>query len=224
MLDKRQLLFLKSFLEIFQKQCWDEARNLDISKEELKGIELSNAHVEVKNLEQSSTDCRSLIRQIDRLIKMKTTYYFDEENKFHIANLDKVIQVLGKKKVLNGDVEFIGNSDNISHQQRKYFFGSIVKDIQMEFVRRGNDVTAQTVKEFLQRQFLFREKLCDITGQYVKSFISLSNSDKALSKEEFQQKKELIQQWAAEKLEIDIKDPDANWKMYKEKSNKSETN
>lgn len=69
MLDKRQLLFLKSFLEIFQNQCWDEARKLDISKEELEGIELSNATMEVNNLERSSNDCASLIRQIDRLIK-----------------------------------------------------------------------------------------------------------------------------------------------------------
>ena len=47
--------------------CWNNAQTLDKTKDVFEGIELSNATQEVKNLEKSSTDCKGLVRQIEKI-------------------------------------------------------------------------------------------------------------------------------------------------------------
>ncbi len=146
---------------------------------------------------------------------MKTRYYFDEHDNFHLIDKDKIVNYLRRKKVKSGDCDFTPDSENISHQQRKYFFGLVAKRINEKFRSDGNDVNISEVVDFLKEQFLNFEKFCPITGRYIKVTYSLSNSSKALSREIFQEKKMLIQQWGLDKLGIDIPDPDPNWKVYK---------
>jgi len=147
---------------------------------------------------------------------MKTRYYINEHDKLVIVDFDKLEQHLRNKKVQSGDCDFTPDSENISHQQRKYFYGLIAEMICNEFRDRGNDVDKiKDVIPFIKNQWMYYEKFCPITGMYIKVLYSLSNSSKALSREIFQEKKMLIQQWGLEKLGIDIPDPDPNWKVYK---------
>jgi len=147
---------------------------------------------------------------------MKTRYYIDEKESLVIIDYDKIVDYAKRNKVQAGSIDILADSDNISHKQRMYFFGLIVDKIYNEFIRRGNDeVTKSIVKKFLHSQWLHTEEFCPITGKYEKHDISLSNSSKGLDKETFNEKKLLIQKWGAEKMGIDIPDPDPNWRMSK---------
>jgi hypothetical protein len=71
------------------------------------------------------------------------------------------------------------------------------------------------VVNFLKDKFLYYEKMCPITGKYIKIPYSLGNNDEGLPIEIFTEKKELIQQFGAEILDIQIPEPNPNYKMYK---------
>lgn len=107
----------------------------------------------------------------------------------------------------------VGN--NISNNQRRYFFGVVVNEIRKRFIELGTQCTKEQVVDFVKDKFLFIEEYSPITNSIVKSYISLSNSEGAMSKEVFTAKKEEIQQWCKEKMDLDIKDPDENLKVYR---------
>lgn len=106
--------------------------------------------------------------------------------------------------------------NTISGAQRRYFFG-VIADILLAFFKStGVDCTKDDVVDLLKDRFLFREQMCPITGRYNKKPISLSDREKSLTREEFSEKKESIQRWAAESLNgLYIPDPDPNWRLYK---------
>jgi hypothetical protein len=147
---------------------------------------------------------------------MQTTYYFDDRDEFIIADFAKIKTFLHGKKMQSGDVEFIPHSENITHQQRKYFYGLLAKMIceRLNFLGT-NSVTVPDVVNFLKDKFLYYEKMCPITGKYIKIPYSLGNNDEGLPIEIFTEKKELIQQFGAEILDIQIPEPNPNYKMYK---------
>ena len=106
--------------------------------------------------------------------------------------------------------------NNITNNQRRYFFGVVVSLIQKKFIELGTQCTKEQVVDFLKDKFLFTEEYSPLTNSIVKTQISLSNTSEGLSKEVFSEKKEEIQQWCAEKLDgLIIPDPNPNYKMYK---------
>jgi len=106
--------------------------------------------------------------------------------------------------------------NNISNNQRRYFFGVVVSLIQKKFIELGTQCTKEQVVDFIKDKFLFTEEYSPLTNSIVKSYISLSNSSDGLSKEVFTQKKSEIQQWCAEKLDgLQIPEPNENLKVYK---------
>ena len=117
-----------------------------------------------------------------------------------------------------GTITFEPHKNSISHNQRKYFYGVIVDILHAFFVSTGErpeEVKKEDVLDFIKDRFLFREKLCPIANRYIKVYISLSANKGGMTMEEFTEKKEAIQQWAMEKLNLDIPEPDKNWRMYK---------
>lgn len=104
--------------------------------------------------------------------------------------------------------------DNISHRQRKYFFGVIAKRIQERLNELGNTATQGDVVEWIKDAFMFREKLNKVTGKVIKSPISLSDSSNGLTKPEFQKVKEDIQRFCAEEMELIIPDPPSTDDMW----------
>lgn len=106
----------------------------------------------------------------------------------------------------------VGN--NISNNQRRYFFGVVVNEIRKRFIELGTQCTKEQVVDFVKDKFLFTEEYSPITNSIVKSYISLSNSEGAMSKEVFTEKKEEIQRFASEILGIAIADPDPQCKVF----------
>lgn len=97
--------------------------------------------------------------------------------------------------------------NNISHQQRKYFFGVVVKELRLGFLDAGTVLSTQQIIDYLKHEFIYREEYNPITDTVIKTPISLGNNDKGLTKEEFDRIKLAIQQHAAEVWNIIIPDP-----------------
>lgn len=104
---------------------------------------------------------------------------------------------------------------NITANQRNYFYGVVVETLRVFFSAGGEKYDKETIVEFLKDKFLFREKMNPIGNRYIKVPISLSNSDTAMTIEEFTDKKEDIQRWAAQTLNLDIPDPDKDFIYHK---------
>lgn len=98
-------------------------------------------------------------------------------------------------------------TDNISHRQRKYFFGVVISDLQSGFADKGIAVSVQELRTLLDELFMFREEYNPILDTTLKARISLSDSPKGITKEEFNRIKEAIQKHASEKWDIYVHDP-----------------
>jgi len=105
-------------------------------------------------------------------------------------------------------------TDNISHAQRKYFFGVVISDLQSGFANKGIAVSVQELRTLLETLFMFRDEYNPILDTTLKARISLSNSPKGISKEEFNTIKNAIQQHAATEWDIYVHDP--NEPIFKE--------
>ena len=105
-------------------------------------------------------------------------------------------------------------TDNISHQQRKYFFGVVIQDLQSGFADKGIAVSVQELRTLLETLFMFREEYNPVLDTTLKARISLSNSPKGISKDEFNTIKNAIQQHAATEWDIYVHDP--NEPIFKE--------
>jgi hypothetical protein len=105
-------------------------------------------------------------------------------------------------------------TDNISHQQRKYFFGVVISDLQSGFANKGIAVSVQDLRTLLETLFMFREEYNPVLDTTLKARISLSNSPKGISKDEFNTIKNAIQQHAATEWDIYVHDP--NEPIFKE--------
>lgn len=98
-------------------------------------------------------------------------------------------------------------TDNISHRQRKYFFGVVIEDLQRGFSEQGNAQTQQQIREILEYLFMYRERYCEVLNKHIRTRISLSNSPKGITKEEFNRIKDAIQQHAITEWGIYVHDP-----------------
>jgi hypothetical protein len=105
-------------------------------------------------------------------------------------------------------------TDNISHQQRKYFFGVVISDLQSGFANKGIAVSVQELRTLLETLFMFRDEYNPVLDTTLKARISLSNTAKGISKEEFNTIKNAIQQHAATEWNIYVHDP--NEPIFKE--------
>ena len=98
-------------------------------------------------------------------------------------------------------------TDNISHQQRKYFFGVVISDLQSGFANKGIAVSVQELRTLLDELFMFREEYNPVLDTTLKARISLSDSPKGITKDEFNTIKNAIQQHAASEWDIYVHDP-----------------
>ena len=134
--------------------------------------------------------------------------------KAHKLDLDRRALEMQLKAVKDGfyTITIEPVSDNISHRQRKYFFGVVVRALQLGFTERGIPLKQQDIIDYLKDKFIFRETPNPLYGEMLKVPISLSNSDKGLTKPEFNAMKEQIQEFAATEWGIII--PDPNEKIF----------
>ncbi len=95
----------------------------------------------------------------------------------------------------------------ISHQQRKYFFGVVVDRIRLGFLDKGIITTVEEIRALLNELFIHRLEYNPVLDATLKVPISLSNSSKGIDKAEFNTIVNLIQQHAIQEWSIEIPDP-----------------
>ena len=98
-------------------------------------------------------------------------------------------------------------TNNISHQQRKYFFGVVVDRIRLGFLDKGIVTTVDEIRALLNELFIHRLEYNPVLDTTLKVPISLSNSSKGIDKAEFNAIVNLIQQHAMQEWSIEIPDP-----------------
>ena len=139
--------------------------------------------------------------------------HISEDGKFIPDNRQSLAEQMTHWKGRPVKMMLVESDNTISGAQRRYFFGVIVNELHAWFIEHGNQCSKKDVVDYIKDKFLNRETYNYLTNSIIKTYISLSNSDGALSKEEFTEKKEMIQQFAAEKLCLIINDPTE--KVYK---------
>lgn len=148
--------------------------------------------------------------------KIETSAFIDIHGVLQIHDREKFSRALKGQPNTPGTITFEPIKNKITHAQRKYFYGVIVEILQAFFITTGDDeVKKIDVMDLLKDRFLFREKMCPITHKYMKVPISLSDNEGSMTRAEFTEKKEAIQKWAMETLELELPEPDPNWRMYK---------
>lgn len=155
--------------------------------------------------------------------EIKTTFYITNDGKLRLNNEAAFKAAVTCFPGAAGTLTLEPHRNRISHNQRKYFFGVVVEILQVFFEGTGVQCTKQDVLDLLKDRYLFREKLCPITGRFMKVPISLSDSDGAMTHQEFQKAYESIVQWGVETLNVDIPPPDPNWRMYKKEKDATST-
>lgn len=122
------------------------------------------------------------------------------------------------KKIGDGSVEITIDKvgENITSNQRNYFFGVIVDLLHKAFKDLGNQCDKSNILDYIKDKWLFRETFNPITNSLIKTYISLSDSSGAMTKKEFTEKKEQIQEFAATILNVVIPDPLPEYKMFKD--------
>jgi hypothetical protein len=98
-------------------------------------------------------------------------------------------------------------TDNISHQQRKYFFGVVVDRIRLGFLDKGIITSVEEIRALLNELFIHRLEYNPVLDTTLKVPISLSNSSKGIDKAEFNAIKEHIQRHAMQEWSIEIPEP-----------------
>jgi hypothetical protein len=129
--------------------------------------------------------------------------------KAHKLELDRKVLELKLKALKDGyytlTIEAV--TDNISHQQRKYFFGVVVDKIRLGFLDKGIITSVEEIRALLNELFIHRLEYNPVLDTTLKVPISLSNSSKGIDKAEFNAIKENIQRHAMQEWSIEIPDP-----------------
>jgi len=129
--------------------------------------------------------------------------------KAHKLELDRKVLELKLKALKDGyytlTIEAV--TDNISHQQRKYFFGVVVDRIRLGFLDKGIITSVEEIRALLNELFIHRLEYNPVLDTTLKVPISLSNSSKGIDKAEFNAIKEHIQRHAMQEWSIEIPEP-----------------
>ncbi len=105
-----------------------------------------------------------------------------------------------------------------SSEQNRYYWGVVIPYILEAFAEIGNDLQqgnpehAQIVHSFLKGQFLPPRLVCDADGVELK----MEPSTTALSKMEFVEYLDRVIQFAAERLQIVIPEPEEQLKLFEQ--------
>jgi hypothetical protein len=122
-------------------------------------------------------------------------------------NKERFSLLLAKLKDGRYNLTIEPETNNISHAQRKYFFGVVVDRIRLGFLDKGIITTVDEVRALLNELFIHRLEYNPVLDTTLKVPISLSNSSKGIDKAEFNAIKEHIQRHAMQEWSIDIPDP-----------------
>lgn len=124
-----------------------------------------------------------------------------KNGKLAIINKDRLHEDLRQFKDCDVDI-IIKKRGRRSLLQNAYYWGCVVKEVQLRFRELGHDVETDDVHEFLKQKF-HNEQI--VTPQA--EVITVPKSTTEMNKGEFVEYVERIRDWAADTLEIFIPDP-----------------
>lgn len=130
---------------------------------------------------------RGYITDSGKLIILNRHRMEEDLRHFKPCDVDIIVKKRGKRSIL----------------QNAYYFGVVVKEVQLRFRELGHDVDTDTVHEFLKQKFWFEQI---VTPQA--EVIQVPKSTTEMNKDEFSEYIERIKDWAGAVLEIYI--PEAN--------------
>ena len=96
-----------------------------------------------------------------------------------------------------------------SNQQSRYYFGVVVKEIQIRLKQLGNDFDTETIHNFLKDKFNKKELLGE-GGEVIDYFGATTTG---MNKTEFSEFVDKIRAWSLDFLSIDIPEPNAKLEM-----------
>jgi hypothetical protein len=141
------------------------------------------------------------------MTKTEQTGYI-KEGKLHILNRHRLEEDC--RHFPDCDIEIvIKKRGKRSSLQNRYYFGVVVKEIQLRLRELGHDVDTDTVHEFLKQKFN-SEKV--ITPQA--EVFEIPKSTTEMNKDEFTEYVERIKEWASSTLEIYIPDAGVQTELY----------
>lgn len=134
-----------------------------------------------------------------------TAYGTVKDGRLTIANRKRLEQDL--RSFRNCTIEItIKKKNTRSSQQNRYYWGVVVKEIQLRLNDLGNDFEPETVHEFLKDKFNKKEIVGE--GGEVIDFLGASTTE--MNKEEFGVYVDKIIEWAASFLSIAIPLPNTD--------------
>ena len=128
-----------------------------------------------------------------------------EEGVLSLSNRKRLEQDLLQFKGCTVELT-IKKKNHRSTQQNRYYFGVVVKEIEIRMKQLGNDVTPELVHEFLKDRFNKKH----LIGEGGEIIDSIGGSTTELNKEEFMIYVDKIIEWAASVLSIEIKMPNTD--------------
>lgn len=131
-----------------------------------------------------------------------TAYGNIKKGKLTLANRKRFEQDLSGCK--DGVVELTVKARNQrSSPQNRYYWGVVVKEVQIRFRELGNDVTPELTHEFLKGKF----NLKPLIGEGGEVIDNIGGPTPEMNKEEFSEYVDKIIIWAADVLQIVIPYP-----------------
>lgn len=136
--------------------------------------------------------------------------YVDQGGKLHIINKQRLEEDLGQFKPCD-IVMTIKKRGKRSLLQNAYYWGCVVKEVQLRFRELGHDVEADDVHEFLKQKFHFEQIITPNA-----EVIQVAKSTSEMNKSEFGEYIDRIKDWAHDTLEIWIPEAGSQTQMFGE--------
>jgi hypothetical protein len=126
-----------------------------------------------------------------------------------VLDLDKPGLTRQLKQLKDGQYQLTIEAmpNRISDQQRRYFFGVVVRKLILGWAQDGVAMSIEETTDTLKDLFIHRIEWNKVLQRNIKVPISLSRKDKALTKSEFDSMKDAIQHHAITVWGINIPEP-----------------
>lgn len=126
-----------------------------------------------------------------------------------VLDLDKAGLTRQLKALKDGQYQLSieAEPNTISHQQRKYFFGVVIKELRLGWLDKGTKVSFDEARALLDELFIYREQYNPVLDTTLKTRISFANHPKGITKDEFDKIVTGIQHHAITEWGINIPNP-----------------
>jgi hypothetical protein len=142
--------------------------------------------------------------------KLEFTGRVTENGTLHIVHRAKFDEDI--KRFSGKDIELLVQKKKAyrSSPQNRYYWGIIVELVMQGMNHVGNEMNKQETHEFIKANFNYKEIVNEETGEVFRATLSTSE----LNKSEFSEMTEKIKRFAAEYLNVEIPDPNADLSLF----------